>query len=102
MPSVVLSKEAQRDLRAIRDYIRDALANPGAARDTITALRDAVSSLQAMPERGIPLDKVLPVQTDFRFLICKNYRVFYLFQGDVVEVVRILHTLQDYMRALFS
>jgi len=35
-------------------------------------------------------------------LVCKNYRIFYLTDGATVEVVRILHNLQDYMRALFE
>lgn len=60
-----------------------------------------IESLRDMPERGMPLDAVLSVHTDYRFLVCENYRIFYLCEGDQVEVVRVLHTLQDYMRALF-
>ena len=41
------------------------------------------------------------VHTDYRLLACENHRIFYLCEGDRVEVVRVLHTLQDYMRALF-
>lgn len=102
MPNVILSKVAQRDIRAIREYIRTELENPDAARDTVRALREAVASLREMPERGVPLDTILSVHTEYRFLVCKNYRVFYLHDGNTVEVIRILHTLQDYMRALFS
>ena len=102
MPNVILSKVARQDIRAIREYIRNELENPDVARDTIKALRDTVSSLSEMPERGVPLDTILPVHTDYRFLVCKNYRVFYLHGGNTVEVVRVLHALQDYMRALFS
>ena len=102
MPNVILSKEAQKDLQAIRAYIRDELSNPDAARETIRALRETVSSLQQMPERGTPLDTVLSIHTEYRFLLCKNYRVFYLCDESTVEIVRVLHNLQDYMRALFS
>jgi len=101
MPKVVPSPEAKRDLHAIRDYIRDELSNPVAARNTVRALKETILSLQDMPERGISLDKHLSIHTDYRFVICKNYNVFYLYDGDTVEVVRILHSLQDYMRALF-
>ena len=102
MPNVILSKEARNDLHAIRDYIQDELSNPDTAKDTLRALKKAVLSLQDMPERGIALDKHLTVHTGFRFLICKNYKVFYLFDGNTVEIVRVLHALQDYMQALFS
>ena len=64
-------------------------------------LRNSIESLQNMPERGMPLDAVLSVRTDYRFLVCGNYRIFYLCEGNSVEVVRVLHDLQDYMRALF-
>ena len=101
VPNVILSKEARKDIQAIRDYIRDDLSNPDAARDMVKALRKTVSSLKQMPERGVPLDTILSVHTEYRFLVCNNYRVFYLHDRDTVEVVRILHTLQDYMRALF-
>lgn len=102
MLKVILSDMARGDLQAIRDYLRDALSNPDAARNTITALRNAVESLADMPQRGVPLDTILPVHTEYRFLVCKNYRVFYVHSGNTVEVVRILHMLQDYMRTLFS
>ena len=102
MSNVILSKETRRDLTAIRDYIRDELSNLDAAEDTLLSLQKVVSWLQDMPERGISLDKHLAVHTGFRFLICKNYKVFYLYDGYTVEIVRILHSLQDYMQALFK
>lgn len=101
MARVTVSPAARRDLIGIRDYITDELANPDAAARILKLLRDSIESLQDMPERGKPLDAVLSVHTDYRFLVCENYRIFYLCEGDQVEVVRILHSLQDYMRALF-
>lgn len=101
MTSVILSPTARKDLIGIRDYISDELANPDAALHILKQLRNSIESLRDMPERGKPLDAVLSVHTDYRFLICESYRIFYLYDGDRVEVVRVLHTLQDYMRALF-
>jgi len=101
MANVIVSPAARRDLIGIRDYISDELANPDAALRILKLLRTSIESLQDMPERGTPLDAVLSVHTDYRFLVCENYRIFYLCEGDQVEVVRVLHTLQDYMRALF-
>ena len=91
MANVIVSPAARRDLIGIRDYISDELANPDAALRILKLLRTSIESL----------DAVLSVHTDYRFLVCENYRIFDLCEGDQVEVVRVLHTLQDYMRALF-
>jgi plasmid stabilization system protein ParE len=99
--AVYVSKAARNDLTAIRTYIREDLSNPDAARRIIRELRGHIEGLTEMPERGKPLDAILSVHTEFRFLVCENYRIFYLYDGDKVEIVRVLHTLQDYMRELF-
>lgn len=98
---MIVSQAARRDLIGIRDYVSIELDNPDAVQRILKLLRTSIESLRDMPERGMPLDAVLSVHTDYRFLICENYRIFYLCEGDQVEVVRVLHTLQDYMRALF-
>ena len=97
MANVIVSPAARKDLIGIRDEP----ANPDAAVRILKLLRTGIESLRDMPERGMPLDAVLSVHTDYRFLVCENYRIFYLCEGDQVEVVRVLHSLQDYMRALF-
>lgn len=98
---MIVSPAARRDLIGIRDYVSIELDNPDAAQRILKLLRTSIESLRDMPERSTPLDAVLSVHTDYRFLVCENYRIFYLCEGDQVEVVRVLHTLQDYMRALF-
>ena len=98
---MIVSQAARRDLIGIRDYVSIELDNPDAAQRILKLLRTSIESLRDLPESGMPLDAVLSVHTDYRFLVCENYRIFYLCEGDQVEVVRVLHTLQDYMRALF-
>lgn len=101
MAQVTLSREAQRDLVSIRNYIRDELCNPGAARRIIACLKQSVQSLAKFSGRGRPLDALLPVHTEYRYLVCENYCIFYLEGNDQVIVVRILHQRQDCLRALF-
>ncbi len=98
---MIVSPAARRDLTGIHDYISDELANPDAALRILKLLRDSIESLRDMPERGKPLDAILSVHTGYRFLVCEKYLVFYLCDGEQVEIIRVLHTLQDYMRALF-
>ncbi len=101
MAEVIVSRLARNDMTHIRDYIQNELSNPDAALRVMAQLKQAMQGLQTMPERGKPLDAILAVHTEYRFLVCESYRVFYLYDGQKVEVVRVLHTLQDYMRALF-
>jgi plasmid stabilization system protein ParE len=102
MAKVVISRAARNDLINIQAYIRDELSSPEASRRILGELRKAIASLQEMSNRGKPLDSILSVHTAFRYLVCEQYRIFYLSDGNIVEVVRILHTLQDYMRVLFE
>ena len=101
MARVAVSKEAQRDLTRIRNYIRDELCNPSAASRIIHALRTAIEGLQLFPNRGRPLDAMLSIHTEYRFLPCENYCIFYLVNGEEEFVVRILHQRQDALKALF-
>ena len=100
MAQVTLSPEARRDLMSIRAYIRDEICNPAASQRIIAALKKCVTSLASFPGRGQSLDALIPVHTEYRYLICENYCVFYLYQEDAVIVVRILHQRQDCIRAL--
>lgn len=101
MAQVVLSREAQRDLIAIHSYIRDELCSPVAAGRIAASLKKAVLSLGQFSGRGRPLDALLPVHTEYRYLVCEHYCIFYLEEDAQVIVVRILHQQQDCLRALF-
>jgi plasmid stabilization system protein ParE len=102
MPKVNVSPSARKDLVSIHGYILNELDNAEAATRILGLLRKGIESLQSMPERGKPLDSVLSVHTEYRFLIMEQYKIFYLYDGEIVEIIRILHSLQDYMRALFG
>lgn len=102
MARVIVSREARRDLINIQTYIRDELPDPDASKRISDELKKAVTSLRDMPERGKLLDGVIDIHTEYRYLVCGHYRIFCLSDGSTVEVVRILHTLQDHMRALFE
>lgn len=101
MAHVTVSPEARRDLIGIRDYIRDELSNPGAAQRILAELKKSVHSLETFPSRGRPLDALIPVHTEYRYLVCENYCIFYLAHAEHVIVVRILHQRQDSLKALF-
>jgi toxin ParE1/3/4 len=101
MARVIISREARNDLVSIRDYIRDELCNPDAARRILAELKKGISSLEHHPGRGKPLDALIAVHTEHRYLICENYCVFYVCMENAVLVVRVLRQRQDSFRALF-
>jgi toxin ParE1/3/4 len=92
MPRVILSPEARRDLRAIRDHI--AQDDPRAARRVVTRLRDIARMLsgagamgRARPELG----------TDIRSFVADRYVLFYrpLSEPAGIQLVRVLHGVRD-------
>lgn len=101
MARVIVSQEARRDLIHIRNYIRDELCNPAAARRIIHELREATQSLRNFPNRGRSLDAMIPIHTEYRYLPCENYCIFYLISEEKVFIIRILHQKQDALKALF-
>lgn len=101
MAQVLLSKKAQRDLQSIRAYILEELCNPPAAARVMSRLKESIQLLETFPGRGRPLDALIPVHTEYRYLVCENYCIFYLEDGEHIVVVRILHQRQDCLRALF-
>ena len=102
MIKVTVSKEARKDLVNIHRYISEELENPEAANRIIHELRSAAEDLQLFPCRGRPLDALISVHTEYRYLPCENYCIFYLEDEENVVIVRILHQRQDYLRALFG
>ena len=99
MVKLSISKPARQDLIAIRQYIRDELCNPPATR-IIGELKKAIEGLQHFPGKGHPLDALLSVHTEYRYLVCEGYCIFYLYSETDVIIVRILHLRQDCLRAL--
>ena len=99
--NIVISKEARKDLILIRQYIAEELCNPDAAERIIGSLKKSISALSNFPDRGRPLDALISVHTEYRYLVCENYCIFYLCCESDVLIIRILHQRQDCLRALF-
>lgn len=51
--------------------------------------------------RGRPLDAMIPIYTEYRYLPCENYCILYLASEEEIFIVRILHQKQDTLKALF-
>ncbi len=85
---------AQKDLREIIDYINT--LSPQAAIKYYDLLVERIGSIADMPER-CPLAKDTQLRLrGYRTLHVKNYIVFYVVKGNVVEIRRILYARRQY------
>ena len=99
---IVYSDIALKDLEEIGDYISEILMNPKAALNTVNKIQDAVDKLADFPLIGSPLSSIVKAETDYRFLVCGNYLVFYRPQLNSVCIDRILYGRRNYMVILFG
>ena len=89
---------AKRDLLEIIDYLNT--LSPEAALRYYDLLTEEIASLATMPERcPHPKDLAL-VAKGYRYLVVKNYLVFYVVSGDTVQIRRILYGRRDYLSLL--
>lgn len=102
MFKVELSPQAVEDLKEIKSYIEDELQNPTAAKNTILKIIETYESLSISPNSGIPVQKYVSFQTDYRFALVKNYSIFYRTENNIVKVVRIIYSKRDFIRILFG
>lgn len=89
---------AQKDLREIVDYINT--LSPQAAISYYDLIVEKIGSIADMPER-CPLAKDIQLRLrGYRTLHVKNYIVFYVVKGDVIEIRRILYARRQYENLL--
>ena len=85
---------AKQDLEEVIGYLNT--LSPDAASKYYDLLVEEIASLSKMPERcPRPKDLALAVK-GYRYLIVKNYLVFYVIIGDTVQIRRILYARRDY------
>ncbi len=89
---------AKQDLEEVIGYLNT--LSPDAASKYYDLLVEEIVSLSKMPERcPKPKDLALAVK-GYRYLIVKNYLVFYVIIGDTVQIRRILYARRDYSALL--
>ena len=96
------SAEAIQDLEQIGDYIAEILKSPMVALNTVNKIQDTIDKLANFPLIGSPLSNVVNMTTDYRYIVCGNYLVFYRTKTEVVFIDRVLFGRRDYLKILFS
>lgn len=89
---------AKQDLEEVIRYLNT--LSPDVALKYYDLLVEEIASLSKMPERcPRPKDLALAAK-GYRYLIVKNYLVFYVVVGDTVQIRRILYARRDYSALL--
>ena len=102
MAIIKVSPEARNDLLDIKEYISLELNNPTAALNMVSSITKAISTLVDFPDMGTPLSSKVDILTNYRFLVCGSYLVFYRHEEGAVNIVRVLYGRRDYMKILFG
>lgn len=93
---------AKQDLLDIKEYINKEFDNSIAAVDAIANIMGCYGKLKEFPLLGIELSSKIDVPTEYRYLICGNYIVFYKFDDVYVSIYRIVYSRRDYIKILFD
>ena len=95
--AIEITPTALRDIDDAFDYIAFHLENPQAAYDLIDAIYLGIGDLSSMPER-FPAWKREPIKSKgVRFLVVKNFNVFYVVnkKRHRVNVIRVIYNRRD-------
>ena len=102
MNRVVYSPKALADLDEIFDYISNKLANPIAAESIVNGILDTADMLKDHSEIGKPLYFSDDIFSGYRYLVYRNYLVFYRINNDIAYIDRILYGKRDYICLLIK
>lgn len=102
MAEIKFSPEATTDLQQTKAYIIEELCNEHSAVNTVAEITKRIRMLADFPESGALLSSVIDIETDYRFLVCGNYMVFYRVENSIVYIVRILYGRRNYVQILFG
>lgn len=102
MHKIRFSPEAAYDLEQTKVYITEELGSEQSAIKTVSDILKRIKTLADYPQIGAALSSIVKIDTDYRFLVCGNYIVFYRVEGETVFIIRILYGKRNYLEILFG
>jgi hypothetical protein len=85
----------EKDVAAARDYIADTLHSPVAARRLVTDVERAILRRKKAPLAFAPYPAKSRHPQTYYYIRLRNYLIFYVVIGDVMEVRRFIHSHRD-------
>lgn len=89
---------ANTDLQEIKNYISDDSVE--ASTKVVKDIIEKIESLGDFPEMGTMLMYKIKIKSKYRYIICGQYLIFYIYENDIVSIQRVLHGKRDYMLLL--
>ena len=90
------TQDFRSDLNEIVDYIAEALLNPDAAQRLADDIHSAILERLKSPTAFEQYRSRLALQDTWYRIRVRNYTVFYVVEGDTMEVRRILYNRRDW------
>ena len=90
----------EEDLNGIIDYIAFELQNPIAAESLVDAVQEAIEKRLPFAESFEPYRSAKERRYPYYRIPVKNYTIFYIVTGDIMEVRRILYSGRDWRNML--
>lgn len=86
----------EEDLNGIVDYIAFRLHNPSAAERLVDAVQEAIEERLPFAESYEAYHSARERRYPYNRISVKNYTIFYVVMGDIMEVRRILYSGRDW------
>lgn len=72
-----------------------------AALKTVAGITKRLREREKHVKLGVRLSAVTEAESEYRFLICRDYCAFCRYEEDLAYADRVLYDRRDYMRVLF-
>jgi plasmid stabilization system protein ParE len=86
---------AERDLTEIIEHISISLSSPNAARDFLRIYDKKIELLATSPLAFPIYDFTQEFGFDVHYICVKSYMIFYVIQGDIIEIRRVVFQSRD-------
>lgn len=100
--SVLIGRQAERDILEAVTYIQEILFQPESARRTYKAIKTQINMLSEMPQRFAVIAEEPYRSMGMRKASAENYLIFYLVneKKKTVSIVRVLHNRREWTNLL--
>ncbi len=88
---VTITKNAEKDMMSIYEYILNDLKSPQTALKYFNQLASSINSLNLFPERCPIVKEFIKLGIRIRRLNVNNYSVFYKYENNIVTILRVFH-----------
>ena len=99
--NVIVPHRVKSDIHQIKAYKERFGTYESNINKLMAEIYEAIASLETSPNIGVDLSARVGFKTHFRYMVIREYLMFYYIDGMNVKVVRILSAKSNWRRTLF-